>query len=180
MSSKRKVAEIFEKMDYGPAPESGDNVKAWVDSHGGSIGLFINNKFEKPEGRKSVQAKDPSTGKVIGSTVDGTKEDIDSAVKAARAAFGGWSKTPGHVRARYLYAIARCIQKHHRLIAVLESMDNGKSIRESRDADVALVIRHFYYHAGWAQLADTEMAGYKPLGVIGQVIPWNFPLLMLA
>ena len=178
--SKRKVAEIFETMAYGPAPEDSSNVQAWLDSHGRCTGLFINNKFESPEGRKTYESKDPATGKVLSKSIDGTNEDVDRAVAAARTAFESFSKTPGHVRARYLYAIARCLQKHHRLIAVLESMDNGKTIRESRDADVNLVIRHFYHHAGWAQLADTEMAGYKPLGVIGQVIPWNFPLLMLA
>jgi aldehyde dehydrogenase (NAD+) len=105
---------------------------------------------------------------------------VDDAVLAARQAFKSWSKTPGTTRARYLYAIARNIQKHHRLLAVLESMDNGKPIRESRDIDVPLLARHFYYHAGWAQLMETELRDYQPVGVIGQIIPWNFPLLMLA
>ncbi len=95
-------------------------------------------------------------------------------------AFESWSKTPGLVRARHLYAIARNIQKHHRLLAVLESMDNGKPIRESRDIDVPLLARHFYYYAGWAQLMETELKDYQPVGVVGQIIPWNFPLLMLA
>ena len=167
-------------MAYGPAPEASDAVDSWLDSHGRSIGLFINNEFVKPKDRKTYTCKDPATGKELAKTVQCEDADVDKAVEAARNAFDGWSKTPGHTRARYLYAIARCIQKHHRLLAVLESMDNGKTIRESRDADVALVIRHFYYHAGWAQLADSEMKGYKPLGVIAQVIPWNFPLLMLA
>jgi aldehyde dehydrogenase (NAD+) len=101
-------------------------------------------------------------------------------VAAARAAFRTWSKTPGMVRARHLYAIARNVQKHHRLLAVLESMDNGKPIRESRDIDVPLLARHFYYYAGWAQLMETELRDYQPVGVVGQIIPWNFPLLMLA
>lgn len=167
-------------MAYGPAPEDASPAEAWLASHNHVTGLFINNKFETPEGRKLYESKNPATGKALCKSVEGTNEDVDRAVGAARKAFEGFSKTPGHVRARYLYAIARCLQKHHRLIAVLEAIDNGKSIRETRDADVALVIRHFYHHAGWAQLADTEMAGYQPLGVIGQVIPWNFPLLMLA
>ncbi len=105
---------------------------------------------------------------------------MDAAVAAARAAFASWSKLSGHARARYLYAIARNIQKHYRLLAVLESLDNGKPIRESRDIDIPLVARHFYYHAGWAQLMERELADYQPVGVVGQVIPWNFPLLMLA
>ncbi|HEV7665942.1 MAG TPA: aldehyde dehydrogenase family protein, partial [Chloroflexota bacterium] len=109
-----------------------------------------------------------------------TAADIDAAVTAARAAFEGWSQTPGHIRARYLYALARQLQKHSRLFAVLETLDNGKPIRESRDLDVPLVARHFAYHAGWAQLMADELPGYKPLGVVGQIIPWNFPLLMLA
>ncbi|MCB1299578.1 MAG: aldehyde dehydrogenase family protein, partial [Microthrixaceae bacterium] len=112
--------------------------------------------------------------------VDSNTELVNDAVKAARKAFESWSQTSGHTRARYLYAIARGIQKHGRLFSVLESMDNGKPIRESRDIDIPLVARHFYYHAGWAQLMATELAGYQPVGVVGQVIPWNFPLLMLA
>src|SRR5207237_4483141 len=110
----------------------------------------------------------------------GTVEDVDTAVASARKAFETWSKTPGHVRARYLYAIARHIQKHSRRLAVLESIDNGKTIRETRDIDIPLVARHFYYHAGWAQLMESEMPGMEPLGVVGQIIPWNFPLLMMA
>src|SRR5258708_5394284 len=98
-------------------------------------------------------------------------------LNAARSAFEAWGKAPGHVRARYLYALARQVQKHSRLLAVLESMDNGKPIRETRDIDIPLVARHFYHHAGWAQLMSTEFPGYEPVGVIGQIIPWNFPLL---
>jgi aldehyde dehydrogenase (NAD+) len=107
-------------------------------------------------------------------------EDVDAAVGAARAAFPGWSATPGHLRARHLYALARQVQRHARLLAVLESLDNGKPIRESRDIDIPLVARHFYYHAGWAQLMSRELPEYEPVGVVGQIIPWNFPLLMLA
>ncbi|MEF9605880.1 aldehyde dehydrogenase family protein, partial [Paracoccus sp. PXZ] len=99
---------------------------------------------------------------------------------AARRAQRGWGAMPGHDRARFLYAIARTIQKRERFLSVLESLDNGKPIRESRDIDVPLVVRHFYHHAGWAELAETEFPGHGPLGVCGQVIPWNFPLLMLA
>jgi len=178
--SKRKVSEIFSSMAYGPAPEAADSAKAWIESHGGAFGHFINGAFVKPKGRKTYTSVDPCSGKALATTLVGENADIDEAVAAARAAYPSWSATPGHVRARHLYAVARCINKHHRLFAVLESMDNGKTIRETRDADLALVIRHFYHHAGWAQLFDKEMAGFAPVGVIGQVIPWNFPLLMLA
>ena len=105
---------------------------------------------------------------------------MQDAVKAARKAFRSWSQLSGHARARYLYAIARQIQKHSRLFAVLETMDNGKPIRETRDIDIPLVARHFYYHAGWAQIMSTELRDYEPVGVVGQIIPWNFPLLMLS
>ena len=105
---------------------------------------------------------------------------MDAAVAAARAALSGWQALSGHVRARYLYGLARLVQKHSRRLAVLETMDNGKPIRESRDIDIPLVARHFYHHAGWAQLLADEFPGYAPCGVVGQIIPWNFPLLMLA
>ncbi|HSG40143.1 MAG TPA: aldehyde dehydrogenase family protein, partial [Thermoanaerobaculia bacterium] len=109
----------------------------------------------------------------------GTAE-VDAAVAAARAAQPGWWELGGHGRARHLYALARRVQKNARLLAVLETLDNGKPIRETRDLDVPLVARHFYHHAGWAQLMERELPGYVPLGVAGQIIPWNFPLLMLA
>ncbi len=110
----------------------------------------------------------------------GSSADVDAAVKAARGAFERWQKIGGHARARYLYAIARLVQKHSRRLAVLETMDNGKPIRESRDLDIPLVARHFYHHAGWAQILESEFPGYVACGVVGQIIPWNFPLLMLA
>jgi 5-carboxymethyl-2-hydroxymuconic-semialdehyde dehydrogenase len=108
------------------------------------------------------------------------KAEVDAAVAAARAAQPGWWKLGGHARARHLYALARHVQKNARLLAVLETLDNGKPIRETRDLDVPLVARHFYYHAGWAQLMERELPGWVPVGVAGQIIPWNFPLLMLA
>src|SRR5205814_6530263 len=123
---------------------------------------------------------DPSTGETLATVAQGSAADIDAAVKAARAALPAWQSLSDHVRARYLYALARLVQKHSRRLAVLETMDNGKPIRESRDLDIPLVARHFYYHAGWAQLLDQEFPDHEPCGVVGQVIPWNFPLLMLA
>ena len=174
------LLEIFKTMEYGPAPESPDAVKAWLDEHKRKFGLFINNEWVRPKGAKYYPSYDPSNGELLGETVQAGKKEVDAAVAAAREAFGTWSKTPGVVRARHMYAIARNIQKHHRLLAVLESMDNGKPIRESRDIDVPLLARHFYYYAGWAQLMETELHDYQPVGVVGQIIPWNFPLLMLA
>ncbi len=117
---------------------------------------------------------------MLAKVADGTAKDTDRAVAAAKAAQPAWAALDGHQRARYLYALARQIQKHSRLFAVLESMDNGKPIRESRDIDIPLVARHFYHHAGWAQVRDRELPGFEPIGVVGQIIPWNFPLLMAS
>ncbi|HRQ22989.1 MAG TPA: aldehyde dehydrogenase family protein, partial [Anaerolineales bacterium] len=175
-----KILEIFNTMEYGPAPEAPDAVKAWLDEHGRKFGLFINNEWVTPKGAKFYSSINPSNGELLAETTQAGQKEVDAAVGAAREAFGTWSKTPGVVRARYLYAIARNLQKHHRLLAVLESMDNGKPIRESRDIDVPLLARHFYYYAGWAQLMETELRDYQSVGVVGQIIPWNFPLLMLA
>ena len=173
-----KIAEIFSSLDYGPAPESPEPALAWLASKGGKFGHFINGKWTKP-GR--VFASDnPATGRKLADITDGTAADVDKAVKAARAAFPAWSALSGYERGKYLYAIARLVQKHSRLFSVLESMDNGKPIRESRDIDIPLVARHFYHHAGWAQHLEREFPGMTPYGVCGQIIPWNFPLLMLA
>jgi len=175
-----RVAEIFDTMTYGPAPEATDAATAWLDEHERKFSLFIGGRWAEPKSKKYYETSAPATAAPLAQIADAGKSDVDAAVKAARAAFATWSQTPGHVRARYLYAIARHIQKHSRLFAVLESLDNGKPIRESRDIDIPLVARHFYYHAGWAQLMETELRDYQPVGVVGQVIPWNFPLLMFA
>jgi aldehyde dehydrogenase (NAD+) len=180
LESKMNVSEIFETMQYGPAPESGESAQAWLDDHQRRFGLFIDNHWVFPEGGEFYASYNPATGEKLAETVQAGQAEVDEAVAAARQGFQTWSKTPGVVRARYLYAIARNIQKHHRLLAVLESMDNGKPIRESRDIDVPLLARHFYYYAGWAQLMERELSEYQPVGVVGQIIPWNFPLLMLA
>ncbi len=172
------VAEIFKTMEYGPAPESDKEALAWLGKHERVFGHYINGEWTEPG--KTFDVINPATSKVIARVTDGTKEDVDAAVTAAKAALPAWKSLAPHVRARYLYALARGVQKHSRLLAVLESMDNGKSIRETRDIDVPLVARHFYHHAGWAQLLDSEFAGYEAIGVVGQIIPWNFPLLMLA
>ncbi len=174
------VTEIFENLTYGPAPESPAAALAWLDDHKRKFGLFIDNQWVFPEDGNYQTSFNPATGEKLAETVNAGQKEVDEAISAARRAFQTWSRTPGHVRARYLYAIARNIQKHHRLLAVIESLDNGKPLRESRDIDVPLLARHFYYHAGWAQLMDSELRDYQPIGVVGQIIPWNFPLLMLA
>lgn len=174
------VGEIFESMEYGPAPESDKVAKKWLEEHDRNFGLFINNEWVHPEGRKVYETKSPSTGKILASTTQGTKEDVDQAVAAARTAHKVWSGMTGHQRARHLYSIARHVQKHSRLVAVVEALDNGKSIRETRDSDTAVVIRHLYHHAGWADLCEEQMAGWSSVGVIGAIVPWNFPLMLLV
>ena len=174
------VREIFETMEYGPAPESKTEALAWLNAHERRFGLFINGAFSAPLSGATFKTSSPATGETLAEIALGGDGDVDAAVKAARRAQPGWAALKGSERARHLYALARHLQKHARLFAVLESMDNGKTIRESRDIDIPLAVRHFYYHAGWASLQAREFAGYEPLGVAGQVIPWNFPLLMLA
>ena len=132
------------------------------------------------EGSDHFSSVEPATGNHLAKLAKGTQADVDAAVEAARKAQAKWAALPGHARARHLYALARSIQRNARLIAVLEALDNGKPIRETRDIDVPLAARHFYHHAGWAQLQSKVFADYEPTGVIGQIIPWNFPVLMLA
>lgn len=172
------VKEIFETMDYGPAPEASGDALAWIVDQGAQFGHFIGGKFTPP--RTAFTSRNPANGEVLADLSQATEDEINAAVKAARSAQPKWEKLGGHGRARVLYAIARLIQKHSRLFAVLETLDNGKPIRESRDIDIPLVHRHFYYHAGMAQLMESELPDRKALGVCGQIIPWNFPLLMLA
>jgi len=172
--------EIFKSMEYGPAPESDSAAQSWLDARSRRFGLFINGQFVEPQSTEYFESKTPATGELLAEIAQGDQADVDAAVAAARAAQPAWEAMGGPRRARYLYALARLVQKHSRLLAVLESLDNGKPIRESRDIDVPLVARHFYYHAGAAQLMSEQLSGYRAHGVAGQVIPWNFPLLMLA
>jgi aldehyde dehydrogenase (NAD+) len=162
-------------FDYAPAPES----RAIVDI-APAYGLFIDGAFA--EGKGTFKTVNPATEEVLSEVALGGPEDVDRAVAAARRAYGDWSALPGSERAKYLFRIARIIQERSRELAVLESLDNGKPIKESRDVDLPLVAAHFFYYAGWAD--KLEYAGFgpdpRPLGVAGQVIPWNFPLLMLA
>ncbi|SER38560.1 aldehyde dehydrogenase (acceptor) [Streptomyces sp. yr375] len=168
------MASVFE---YAPAPES----RSVVDI-APSYGLFIDGEFVEAADGKVFKTVSPSTEEVLSEIAQAGAEDVDRAVRAARKAFEKWSALPGAERAKYLFRIARIIQERSRELAVLETLDNGKPIKETRDADLPLVAAHFFYYAGWADKLDH--AGYgaspRPLGVAGQVIPWNFPLLMLA
>ena len=174
------IAEKFVTMEYGPAPEDPKDALVWLDHHKRRFGHFINGEWHDPIDGVFFDSSDPATGEKIASIAQGSAADITAAVQAARQALPKWQALTPHSRARYLYAIARSVQKHSRRLAVLETIDNGKPIRESRDIDIPLVARHFYHHAGWAQLLDSEFPGYTACGVVGQIIPWNFPLLMLA
>src|SRR5258706_16051294 len=141
------VMEIFKSMEYGPAPETAAPGLTWIQEHS-PYGLFINNQWVKPASGQYMESINPASGKPLAQIASANSADVDAAVAAARAAFETWSKTPGHVRARYMYAIARHIQKHSRLLAVLESLDNGKPFRETGDFDLPPVARHFYYNHG--------------------------------
>ena len=174
------IPEIFESLEYGPAPEAAAPALAWLDAHGRRMNLFIGGEWVPPAAAEWFETVNPATARTLAQVAQGGPDDIDHAVKAASAAQPAWWGLGGHGRARYLYALSRLVQKHSRLFAVLETLDNGKPIRESRDIDVPLVARHFYHHAGWAQLMAAELPGQEPIGVVGQIIPWNFPLLMLA
>jgi aldehyde dehydrogenase (NAD+) len=174
------IAEKFVAMEYGPAPEDPKEAMSWLEKHNRKFGLFIEGAWQDPVEGKYFDTVDPSSGERLASVAQGSAPDIDAAVRSASGAAPKWRALSPHARARYLYALARLVQKHARLFAVLETMDNGKPIRESRDIDIPLVARHFYYHAGWAQLLEQEFSDYEPYGVVGQIIPWNFPLLMLS
>src|SRR6266550_2718119 len=174
------IVEKFMTMEHGPAPEDPREALAWLDRHGRRFGHFMNGAWQAPAAGTYFDTADPSTGERLAVVAQGSAADVDGAVKAARSALPAWQSLTPHARARYLYALARQVQKHSRWLAVLETLDNGKPIRESRDIDIPLVARHFYHHAGWAQLLEQEFPGYTACGVVGQIIPWNFPLLMLA
>ena len=172
------VKEIFETLDYGVAPESATEALAWLAKNRPGFGHFIAGKVTTPT--QDFVSRNPATGETLAHLSTATQLDVDAAVDAARRAQPNWDQSGGHARAKVLYGLARLLQKHARLFAVLETLDNGKPIRESRDIDIPLSQRHFYYHAGMAQLMASELPDRAALGVCGQIIPWNFPLLMLA
>jgi aldehyde dehydrogenase (NAD+) len=174
------IREAFESMAWGVAPESAATAQAWLDRHGRRFGHYVGGDWVLGDGDQGFATINPATGAELARVGQASKEDVDRAVAAARGAQPGWAALGGHGRARWLYAIAREIQRNSRLFSVVETLDNGKPIRESRDIDIPLVARHFYHHAGWAQLMERELPDYAPVGVVGQIIPWNFPLLMLS
>ncbi|WP_416208743.1 aldehyde dehydrogenase family protein [Janthinobacterium sp. GMG1] len=172
------INEILNTMDYGPAPESQKEAQAWLDGHQRTFGLFIDNAWSAPA--ELFASTNPADGTRLAELTQATDLDVERAVEAARRALPVWQGMGGHGRAKVMYALARLLQKHSRLFAVLETLDNGKTIRETRDIDLPLAARHFYHHAGWAQLQSEEFADYRAVGVVGQIVPWNFPLLMLS
>jgi aldehyde dehydrogenase (NAD+) len=174
------ILEKFNAMNYGPAPEARNEADAWLAARDFSKALYIGGEWKPAASGETFDVSEPSSTKLLAKVSDAGEADIDAAVAAAARALPKWSAQTGYQRAKILYAIGRAMQRHQRLFAVLESIDNGKPIRESRDIDVPLAIRHFIHHAGWAQALDKEFPNHKPAGVVGQVIPWNFPLLMLA
>ena len=178
--SKSKIEEYYENMDYGIALEDDSEAIQWLEQHQRKFGHFIDGKFTEPVKGKYFDTRAPATNENLAQIALGTKEDISIAVDTANLALNKWRGLKGIERAKILYALARMVQRHARLFAVLESIDNGKPIRESRDIDIPLVARHFYHHAGWATLHESKFPDHEPIGVIGQIIPWNFPLLMLA
>src|SRR5579863_7930932 len=172
------IKDILRTMDYGPAPEGSEHVRAWLEQHKAGFGHFIDGAFLKAG--ELFDVFNPASGERIARVTQGSSQDIGAAVAAARKALPKWAALSPFERSKQLYALARHIQKRERFLSVLETIDNGKPIRESRDIDIPLVARHFYHHAGWASLIESEFPGTKPVGVCGQIIPWNFPLLMLA
>ncbi len=173
-----KVIKNFQNITYGPAPEDSKEVTNWITNLKNPNNIFINGKFVKSSSSKKLNIINPSTNKKIATLSVSSKKDVNAAVSAAKKAHIKWSKLSSFDRSKYLYALARLIQKNSRFISVLETIDNGKPIRETRDIDIPLVARHFYYHAGWA--ARNTNNSDNSIGVVGQIIPWNFPLLMLA
>jgi aldehyde dehydrogenase (NAD+) len=179
--NREKLSSLIDTLDYGPAPESEAKAQEWLKANGSKFSHYIDGAWRQPTQCGYFKTFNPARkDETLSEIALGTQEDVDAAMRAAQKAFPAWSAMSGHRRARYLYAIARAIAKHARIFAVLESLDNGKPIRETRDVDIPVVIRHFYYHAGWAQTLEREFAGYRPGGVIAQIVPWNFPFLMMA
>ncbi|MEJ2617532.1 MAG: aldehyde dehydrogenase family protein [Ignavibacteriaceae bacterium] len=175
---KKESKELFKaSWKYSEAPESTGHIKIQK-----KYDLYIDGKFTKPLRGKYFNTINPANDKKISAVAEATAEDVDLAVKAARKAFNGWSKLSGKDRGKYIFRIARLIQERAREFAVIESMDGGKPIRESRDIDIPLAANHFFYHAGWADKLQYAFPNRKtnPVGVVGQIIPWNFPLLMAA
>ena len=176
-ASRRPELTFGSAWDYAPAPEATDHVT--IDDR---YGLFVDGAFQRPKSGKYFATTNPATEQQLSEVAQANAKDVDAAVQAARKALPGWRKLSGDDRARYLFRIARVLQERAREFAVLETLDNGKPIKETRDVDVPLAAQHFFYHAGWADKLGLLFPGeeVEPVGVVGQIIPWNFPLLMAA
>ena len=172
-----KIIKNYTDIKYGPAPEDDKEAVAWIKKLSSPNRNYIDGKWALSKSSKKIQVINPSNKKKLFYLNVSSKKDVDAAVNAASKAHYKWSKLSPYKRSKYLYALARLIQKHSRFLAVLETIDNGKPIRETRDIDIPLVARHFYYHAGWAAKSQSN---FESIGVVGQIIPWNFPMLMLA
>lgn len=178
MATTEKVLDFTSVWEYSPAPESTDHINLEK-----RYDLFINGEFVAPKSRKYFKTVNPANGKKLADVAEASKADVNLAVKAARTAYDKfWSKMPAKERGKYIFRIARMIQERAREFAVIETLDGGKPLRESRDVDIPLVSAHFFYYAGWADKLDYAFPGKKTksLGVAGQIIPWNFPLLMAS
>ncbi len=173
------LQEAFNNLDYSSALESRQAADDWLATQHHQFSHYVDGQWLATEAYP-IAVTNPANGEQLASIACADESQVDEAVAAATAAQSAWWQLGGMGRAKVMYALARNLQKHARLFAVLETLDNGKPIRESRDADIPLAIRHFYHHAGWAKLQATELSDYAPVGVVGQIIPWNFPLLMLA
>ncbi len=178
--TKMTLIKEFEQLNYSQALESDSQAQAWLQQSERRFGHYIDGAFVSQKDAALVEVLNPATSEVLAHIEVASKQQIDKAIASARAAQPAWWALGGFGRAKVLYALARNLQKYARLAAVLETLDNGKPIRESRDADIPLAIRHFYHHAGWAKLQGQEFPNHGPVGVAAQIIPWNFPLLMLA
>ena len=174
----KDIVKNFRNIKYGPAPEDAKEVNKWIANLDKPNHLYINGKWIKSKSTKTIQSINPANNSKLFTLAVAIKTDVNAAVLAAKKAFPKWLSLSPIRRSKYMYALARLIQKHSRFLAVLETIDNGKPIRETRDIDIPLVARHFYYHAGWA--AKLNKQNFNPIGVVGQIIPWNFPLLMLS
>ncbi|KAK0052885.1 aldehyde dehydrogenase family 16 member A1 [Biomphalaria pfeifferi] len=174
------VESIFDNLSYGSAPDSESVALSWLNKHSRHFGLYINGQWVHRDTQITVESRNPANDELLATTVEANEDDINLAVSTSREAFNLWSSLNAHLRARYLYSIARTLQKCQSLLAVVEAIDSGKTTRETRGTDIPAVIRHFYHYAGWAQIKDSELAKWKPYGVTVILPHWSFPLLHLA
>lgn len=178
--TKMTLTQEFEQLNYSQALESDSQAQEWLQKNQRRFGHYINGEFVSQTDAPVIDVYNPATSDLLAQIEVASSEQVDKAISCARKAQPSWWAIGGFGRAKILYALARNLQKYARLAAVLETLDNGKPIRESRDADIPLAIRHLYHHAGWAKLQDETFPNHGPVGVAAQIIPWNFPLLMLS